>query len=72
LDVELRLLSPSIGQVDGSRSQWSTGEPKEEREGGGTDGYESVRTDEGYSTGGFELSEAEEDGVVVTFVVLLM
>lgn len=48
------------------------GEPKDdERDGGGTDGYESVCTEvAGYGAGGFEFREADEGGVV-TFVLLL-
>jgi hypothetical protein len=47
------------------------GEPyEEERDGGGTDGYERTRDIAPYEVGGLELSEPEEGGVVKLVLLL--
>jgi hypothetical protein len=74
LAFESRRLSGSIGDCDGSLCDMLyeiVGEPNDEdRDGGGTDGYDKPREGTPYVTGGFEFSEADEGGVVK--VVLLL
>ena len=43
----------------------------EDRDGGGTEGYERFATAPGYGTGGLDVRDAEEGGVVSVVVALV-